>query len=447
MKSTLKYFSAALAIVAAVSCSKEPNIDNALNADGQHVHMTFSASIDPETKTTLTSDKSVYWTDDDAIVVFYEEENYLRISERFNIDPESNDADPKQAVFSGMVASSPRYYGAYPAKGWDRYSGATMDYAWFDGLRTQNAVLNSFDPEKHISLANCTENRMQFKNVCALAKIKIGSANIYTVKIDGTVTSSGNGAYTEGSIGGNLWFKPGEFEVYRAYKNNNHNSIILANTDGTALTQNGIYYIVLPVCTIGNFKVTLCNKAGDELYSISKSSEFKVERNKIYDLGTLTTPNKYSLGKQITKTSDLYGGTNYIILSNSDKSKCWTNSNGSLTLSSPGSTYFDQHVFTMFVTGSTGPSGEKYNSDRGGRWMSIATNKLVTESLQISAELPAQALVWYMGNQWDNETGYDFDFYKNNSSSTLYHSGNSLYWGTTSNSNRKWLVYEAKLIQ
>lgn len=451
MKKTFKFFAAALAIVAAASCAKEIENDTNTEVDVPTVHMTFSATIGTEedTKTSFASDKKVHWLDDDAIRVFYMSGSYLKLNPTiFTIDPMSNDDDPTFADFSGDIVPSTSYYAAYPGNGWNVQNGATMDYLCFDGLRSQNAVLNSFDPEKHISLSvSLKDNHFYFQNACALAKIKIASANVYSVKIDGNVTSTGNGTYTEGSIGGDLWFKPGSTDLYRAYKKDGHNSILLSNADGSALQNGGTYYVVLPACKISNFKVTLFNNAGEELHSISKASEFNVERNKVYNLGEIKVPNKYQLGKQLTKTTELSGDVMYIVLSNSDKSKCWTNSNNSLTLSSPGSEYGDQHVFMYYPATATGPEGEKYASDKGGRWQSVSTNKIVTESLQFTADIPAQGLLWYMGNQWDGETGYDFDFYKNNSGSTLYHSGNNLYWGTTSNSNRKWLVYEAKQIQ
>ena len=52
MKSTLKYFVAAFAIVAAVACSKELSSTDDINFDDQpKVQMTFTASIGSDIKT------------------------------------------------------------------------------------------------------------------------------------------------------------------------------------------------------------------------------------------------------------------------------------------------------------------------------------------------------------------------------------------------------------
>ena len=453
MKKTFKFFAAALAIVAAASCAKEIENNTNNESDVPTVHMTFSASIDAEedTKTTLNG-KKVHWTDNDAIGVYYMDRNYLKFNANsLAINSDSNDEDPTYATFSGNVVSSSTYYAVHPAKGWNVQSGATADYLCFDGLRTQNAVLNSFDPDKHISITKATSgDHFEFVNACALAKVKVsGSSNIYSIKIDGAVTSSGNGTYTEGSIGGNLWFKQGEAVVYRAYKNNNHNSIVLANADGSSLQNGGTYYIVLPVCKIGNFKVTLCDKNGEELHSISKTSEFNVERNKIYNLGEIAVPKKYVVSKQITKSTDLYPGNLYVFVSYNNSSMVWTNQNNKLVLSSAANKeYLPEQVFKCYNgdTSLANPSGENYSSDYKARFLSVSSESLIKSDLSIGATGLTAALTFYVGSQWDSESGYDMDIYKAGTSETICANGTSLYWGTTSVSNglRKWYIYEVK---
>lgn len=452
MKNTFNIIAAVFVIVAAASCSKEPIFNNTPGTEGELVHMTFSAALDPESKTTLASDRSVHWTDEDAIGVYYMDRNYLKYnSESLKIRPESNDSNPTQARFSGNVVSSSTYYGVFPAKGWSVQSGASDDYLCFDGLRNQNAVLDSFDPEKHISITAASDNNLVFKNACALAKIKIGSSNVYSVKIEGNVTSSGNGAYSEGSIGGNLWFKQGKFEVYRAIKNNNHNSITLTNANGSALKNGGVYYIVLPPCKVGNFKVSVCDISGNVLHSMNKGSEFNIERNKVYDLGEFKVPKKYSANNKLQRSSQLAGGGQYIIRLYSNEDYVWTNDNGKLVLTEvKDGVYTEANIFNFYIFGNpTGPSGEQYSSDRGGRFQSVSNQLFIDSNLNITTPSTdaGNAQVFYFGSQWGSQDTPDIDIYKNNTNYTLYRSGLSLGWknNTSDNDNRKWVIYEAKV--
>ena len=114
MKNKFKFFAAALAIVAAASCTKEVNVDTPVeNPSTETIHMTFSASHEKDnvTKSFLNSDRNVHWSDDDAIRVYYKEGEYLRLnSSIFNIDPTSNDTDPTFADFSGDIVPSSNYY-------------------------------------------------------------------------------------------------------------------------------------------------------------------------------------------------------------------------------------------------------------------------------------------------------------------------------------------------
>ncbi len=287
MKKTFKFFAAALAIVAAASCAKEISNDNIQNENPaeETVHMTFSASFDSEgeTKTVLAENNFVHWTDEDAIRIFYKDKygDWNVNDEMFSIEQQSNDANPTFAIFSGNTKPSTSYYAASPYAGWTTPSGTAFQ---FDGLATQNAVKGGFDPSKHIAMSVTTSGDVfEFQNACALLKVTVGSDNVYSVKVEGQ--------YDEVGIGKPIRFTPSSINISRMYDSYSYPSdITLKNANSSALENGATYYIVVPHVTVKNFKVSLCDANGKTLVSKSKASDFKIERNKIYDLGTFEKP-------------------------------------------------------------------------------------------------------------------------------------------------------------
>ena len=532
MKKTFKFFAAALAIVAAASCAKEISNDNIQNENPaeETVHMTFSASFDSEgeTKTVLAENNLVHWTDEDAIRLFYSADGYDWDLNNgvFSIDPASNDVDPTFAVFSGDTKPSKKYYAVSPSSGW---TAPSRMYFQFEGLHYQNAVENSFDSKKHLAMSvSASGDVFKFQNVCALLKVKVIGDGAYSFKVEGQ--SDGYG------IGQAVRFRPGNLEVYKLNYGGD-SAITLSNANSTPLENGASYYIVVPHVTVNNFKVSLCDANGNALVTKSKASDFKIERNKIYDLGTFERPKEsvevntsslslaaknasasfkvvadvdwtvtssaswltvspssgaatsgttinvtasenttdnartatltikgktltrtvsvtqakrktYRTGNRVTKTTNLYGGVNYIIKLNSSDRYTWVNNDDKLALEYTG-TYTEDHVFTFMIAGSpVDPSG--YSSDRSGRFLSLKTGKLVDADLNITVTESniSNALIFYLGSQWGGATGYDIDIYKNNTKDLLYRNSKDVYqliWGPDSsdNANKKWAIYEA----
>ena len=533
MKKTFKFFAAALAIVAAASCAKEISNDNI--PVEEEVPVTFTASYDEEdgTKATLAENNFVHWTDEDAIYVYINDKyGELYSTATLSIDPSSNDDDPTFAAFTGSLTynSEYSYYAVTPSSGW---SFTQMRYD--SGLAVQNAVKDSFDPAKHVAVADKarkdTYDHFTFHNACALLKVTLASENVYSVKVEGT-NSNGVG------IGGKLYFSASDISSKNYAISNmadgNYPYITLKNSNSTPLENGASYYIVVPHITVKNFKVSLCDANGNALVTKSKASDFKIERNKIYDLGTFELPKEsvevntsslslaaknasasfkvvadvdwtvtssanwltvspssgsatsgttinvtasdnttdyartatltikgktltrtvsvtqakrktYRTGNRITKTTNLWGGTNYIVKLNSNDRYLWVNSGDKLAIDYT-TTYTEDHVFTFVVAGSPyDPSG--YSSDKSGRFMSLKTGKLVDANLNITVTEYnlSNAVIFYLGSQWGSETGYDIDIYKNGTSETLYRNEYTLGWTTAggNNDNRKWAIYEA----
>lgn len=297
MKSTLKYFAAAFAIVAAVACSKELSSTDDINfGDQPKVQMTFTASIGSDIKTkTALNNKLLEWTAGDKITLYGN--GYYNAPDGYNkhkgyctIEESSISNDKTSAAFIGNVASSSDYCALYPADGWTVDSGQDYKYK-FDGFAEQKAIKDSFDPSKHTMVAgSVTNNRISFTNICALAKVTIATDLVHSVKIEGKAQFGSTGNY--GSIGGEYGWKLNKSKnEYSPYSNSSQHSITLRNENGAPLENGATYYIVLPACTISNYSISVCDQNGFVIGSKAKASDFDVERSKIYDMGTFDNTN------------------------------------------------------------------------------------------------------------------------------------------------------------
>ena len=211
--------------------------------------------------------------------------------EVFAIDPNSNDEDPTFAVFSGETKPSKKYYAVSPASGW---SVPSNSYFQFDGLYSQNAVKDSFDPNAHVAISVSTSGDVfKFQNACALLKVKVVGDGVYSIKVDGTVGVMDDYYSTPIGLGMPFRFRPGGVDIYQFNYTYGHSSSIVLTSGSDPLENGATYYIVVPHYTVKNFVVSLCDANGNALVTKSKASDFKIERNKVYDLGTLEVPNEF----------------------------------------------------------------------------------------------------------------------------------------------------------
>ena len=291
MKKTFKFFAAALAVVAAASCAKE-NTETNKEQEQEKFPMTFVASIDSDvnTKTSLGNDGFVEWSAGDKIVLFGNgyyntPDGYNRMKGECTVEESSISDDKTLASFSGEVASSSDYCALYPAAAWKVNN--MVDYKYeFVGFANQKAVKNSFDQSKHVMVAGYVDGtRFSFKNVCALAKVTIATDLVYSIKVDGTDNAGG-------SIGGSYGWKINKnMNEYAAVTSNKIHTITLKDESGAPLENGATYYIVLPATTISNYTVSVCDANDFVIGSKSKASDFVVERNKIYNMGTFDNTN------------------------------------------------------------------------------------------------------------------------------------------------------------
>ena len=321
MKKTFKFFAAALAIVAAASCAKE-TVATPDNLTGEKTPVTLSAifNVDDETKATLAENNFVHWTDTDKIGVYTFGSGFNSYVSPFSIDPSSNDEDSTFAQFTGELVydASLSYYAVLPANGWD--SGRMR----FAGLASQNAVKGSFDPDKHIAISEAATGESytnyKFHNACALLKVTVAAEGAKTIKVYGEHQIDD---WTTTGIGQAFDFSKGDLSVAKGYNlslTEGNNKTITLTAKDSSLENGATYYIVVPHVTVKNFKVSLCDANGNVLVEKAKGTDFKIYRNKIYDLGTFTA-NKPAEKLEVNKTSLEFaaaGGTDTSIQVNSN---------------------------------------------------------------------------------------------------------------------------------
>ena len=473
MKKTFKFFAAALAIVAAASCAKEISNDNIPVEDAEKLQVTVTASYDVEgdTKAILAADKKVHWSDDDAIVIYrYNSDSEIQSCSTLNIDPSSNDNDPTFAVFTGelIYKKGHYYYAAYPGEGW------SADYMRFDlGLARQNAVKGSFDPKKYLALADGVKNdsydHYVFHNACALLKVTVGSDNVYSVKVEGKYAPN---EYSEYGIGQQIRFSAGTLSVtsmQESYKA--ANDITLSNENGSSLENGTAYYIVVPHVTVKNFKVSLCDANGNALVTKSKASDFNIERNKVYDLGTLEVPNE---SIEVSSTSISLAATNasasFKVIANADwtvsSSASWltvspssgaaTSSSGTtVTVTAAENTSTQNRTATItikgaFVTKTISVTQEKCKTYKSVKQLTHAT-ELEDGKLYVISYMKDSKYFWTENGQWielayfsssyvsDNQftANQVFKFHKVNTSASIgsYNTTVVGMWQSMSNNN------------
>lgn len=296
---TIKYFAAALAIVAAASCSKEPiPNDNSDNTEPVLVHKVFTASLetdsDPDSKTTLHTDgKSVHWTAGDQIKVIA---NDGRAYKGTLLSIVENSIKDDFASFSGGVYEANSYRAIYPASSYDEANLNTFaDRYCFvaNTLANQYAVENDFSQTSfgcsNIAISTTSDNEhFYFQNINAILQFQIGDEGVYSVVVSSSKATSGSdGTLGEKGLGAVLNYKPSKNV---SWVSDGTTSITFKCKDGSALSTGVDYYITIPAVTIEGLKLTFKDANGNVLFSNTKASSFTANPNTIYSLGTLSKP-------------------------------------------------------------------------------------------------------------------------------------------------------------
>ena len=152
----------------------------------------------------------------------------------------------------------------------------------------------------------------------------------------------------------------------------------------------------------------------------------------------------YTIGDAVSKAGDMQDGQAYIIKSNSDKTKYWSISSSKLQYEAwPSATLHSiRFAFVYHRDDSKGKSSDaRYNSVSTGAWQSCHTGYYMADDFYFG-EID-KAVYVANSNRWSNDTGSDIDMCQIGSTYSIAWNGSKYLWGSTSEGNRKWLVYKA----
>ena len=213
--------------------------------------------------------------------------------------------------------------------------------------------------------------------------------------------------------------------------------------------------------------VTVSQTSGTELASAvtvtvtAKQNFFYNSRNKSFtvkagDKVTYISVNQngvtsYSIGSQVSKAGDLQDGQPYIIENNKYAGLYWKWQSSNLKYCKWNSAGV-QTIMCTFIyhrDDSKGKSGDSnYKSWSTGIWEAAASSGQYLNSNWKFASI-SEAKYIANSNCWGTETGKEFDMCEVGKTTSVCYTntstenGGSYYWGSTSESNRKWKVYKA----
>ena len=154
----------------------------------------------------------------------------------------------------------------------------------------------------------------------------------------------------------------------------------------------------------------------------------------------------YTIGDAVGKASDMQDGQAYIIKNNSDKTKYWSISSGKLQYEAwPSATLHSiRFAFVYHRDDSKGKSSDnRYSSVSTGAWQSCHTGYFMADDFYFDEKEIDKAVFVANSNRWGSDTGSDIDMCQIGSANSIAWNGSKYLWGSTDESNRKWLVYKA----
>ena len=154
----------------------------------------------------------------------------------------------------------------------------------------------------------------------------------------------------------------------------------------------------------------------------------------------------YKIGDEVSKAGDMQDGQPYIIKNNSDKTKYWSISSGKLQYEAwPSQTLHTiRFAFVYHRDDSKGKSSDnRYNSVSTGAWQACHTEYYMADDFYFDEKTIDKAVFVANSNRWGSDTGSDIDMCQIGSANSIAWNGSKYLWGSTSEGNRKWLVYKA----
>ena len=297
MKSN-RLFAAVLAAIAFAGCVKENQPADQVNPDtdapkGELVTLDFTASLDPDTKTTfgpMTEENTlpVVWEEKDVLAVFVGDKAYSDIA--ITIDEES----AKKAHFTaqidtpaegdGMMVFYPSQ-GAAVAEGGIQFTLDAEQLAAGNGLPKRKgsyqplaaAVADAGDAQAVVAAGGASLN---FRNVFAAVRFTFPANDIMKISFKGNDNEDVAGTYVVAADGSIAGVSEGKKEVTLVTSDN---MPFKAEYDGTALAYQ---LLVAPQTFEKGFTLTMTTSDG-LVYEKTTSKELVLKRSDIVSLGQI----------------------------------------------------------------------------------------------------------------------------------------------------------------
>ena len=290
MKRSIYYLFSAAALLF-TACTAEPIIDNTV-AGFIPGPTSFSAVMEGEgTKAAIglngSNKPQTFWEDGDAINVFSSAVSGSTAGFMFTTSLSANSTSAEFTYSGDDFPLGEQYFATYPYRSNTR--GVNYTDLRLAGLQipsSQTLVAGSFDKDAALSVAYVDggSNTLYFQNGTALLKFRVSESNIVDgrIEVDNADAISGTfRAVIDAST------KELTVEKYTASGVSQSNYVNFS-MGGTALSTGTDYYVaVAPVELTSDLKIYL---NGNLVKVINSSNLAALQRNKIYNLGTLTTP-------------------------------------------------------------------------------------------------------------------------------------------------------------
>lgn len=302
MKHSYLYLSAAAALVLA-ACTQEtvpqerviPE-DNAPAVAGP-TSFTASFETDPESKAVLglngNNKPQCFWENGDDIVVYSSGNSKSGTVTGFKFTTSlSANSTSAEFVFndesSGLLSGD--YFATYPYRKDSRGVNFTVSpfrVAAVDVPKSQTLVAGTVDRKACPMVAHASEGSttLEFKNAAALLKFRVSESNIVAGRIVVDAADAISGRFrADVDV---TTFIP-TLATYTATGVAQYNYIDFTIDGSTALANGTDYYVAIrPTELTSDLRIYL---NGNLVKVINKSQFSEIKRNKIYNLGTLSTP-------------------------------------------------------------------------------------------------------------------------------------------------------------
>ena len=255
-----------------VSCTKVPE-------QGGGISMVFHAGSEALTRTSLAEGNAVVWEPGDAISLF----DPSRINNKFTTEDGGPSAD-----FAGEVSGQGAYYALYPYNVEAGISGSVISTVL---PSSQEAEEGGFRTGLNLSVAEAdAQDRLIFKNACALVKFTLGEGMQDIVK---AVLQGNDGEFLAGPVEIDV---SSETPAAVVIEKNGVAAAEELELAGTFSAGADYYFVSVPVKLSKGLTLTLLDKEG-KVRVRRGASEADLQAGHILNLGTLDSGSFVSLEK------------------------------------------------------------------------------------------------------------------------------------------------------